>query len=136
VGLVAPKLVAFIGSIPKVALEMKPVVESGAASAAKAHEAADQLKVLLEGLIKLSEAQVQATVRLEKTAAALVQAIQGPSPQAPSHAPGGISAYNPDAASREWELSQIERSGVSREEAIIMKENDDWMEGLGRAVSQ
>lgn len=91
------------------------------------------IEKLLSGMIRLSEAQVEATLKLEATIASMIRGLS-----TPQGAGGSFVLPDPDDASREFHIQQLERGGMSREEAVIALDGSmpDGSDGLYAALQR
>lgn len=120
VGFLAWKKVSeFLKSLNRVAVGSAQVAES----LNKYCDTFKSIEKLLEGMGRLCEAQVQATVRLEKAVKALNQHRA-----APEHHLRDSSLTltpDPDDASREFQIQQLARQGIDREDAELLLDGDN-----------
>jgi hypothetical protein len=93
------------------------------------------IEKLLAGMIRLSEAQVEATLKLEATIASLIRGVPATTQSAGG---GGFVQPDPDDASREFHLQQLERGGMTREEAVSVLDGSmpDGSDGLYAALQR
>lgn len=92
------------------------------------------IEKLLAGMIRLSEAQVEATLKLEATIASLIRGV----PATTQSAGGNFALPDPDDASREYHIQQLQRGGMTREEAASVLDGSmpDGSDGLYAALQR
>lgn len=115
----------FLKALNRVAVGSAQVAES----LNKHCETFASIEKLLEGMTRLCEAQVEATVRLEKIVTAPAKHRAAPEPKYESSL---TLTPDPDDASREFEIQRFARQGISREDAELILDGSapDGSEGL------